>query len=322
MINVFIDIIIFCVVLFLYIHIYFHLKVSDEYEIFEIEHASKDKMEEICDLRQPILFSYDNMILKNTTTFNYIYKNYPSFDIKIRDMNTLYNNSNNLFLKGKNDVKDTKNTNTKNIDINKYEDIYIPLKLSITHNLFEKVSDDNIYISENNNDFLNESGIIKNMYYNDKFLRPYFISNCFYDIILGTKNSITPLRYEINYRNFFLLTEGSVKVKLTIPKNKKYLYTYKDYDNFEFRSLMNVWNIQNEFKDEYNKVKFLEVTLYPENYLFIPAYWWYSFKFNEKSSISVFKYRTYFNNIAIANEFMMYILQSQNIKNKITNTYL
>ena len=33
--------------------------------------------------------------------------------------------------------------------------------------------------------------------------------------------------------------------------------------------------------------------------LYIPAYWWYSIKFVNLSSISVLKYRTYMNTVAI-----------------------
>ena len=47
---------VFCLILFLYLHVQFHLRTGDNLEIYEIDQASKDKMEEICDLRQPVLF--------------------------------------------------------------------------------------------------------------------------------------------------------------------------------------------------------------------------------------------------------------------------
>ena len=47
---------IFLIVLFLYLHIQFQLKTSNDLEIYEIENElTKEKMEEICDLRQPIV---------------------------------------------------------------------------------------------------------------------------------------------------------------------------------------------------------------------------------------------------------------------------
>ena len=63
-------------------------------------------------------------------------------------------------------------------------------------------------------------------------------------------------------------------------------------------------------------MKFLEFTLLPGKTLFIPAYWWYSIKFNKNTSISCFRYRTYMNNIAISPYIAMHALQIQNIKRK------
>ena len=37
---------VFCIVLFLYIHIFFHLKTSDDLEVYEIDQPSKEKLEE------------------------------------------------------------------------------------------------------------------------------------------------------------------------------------------------------------------------------------------------------------------------------------
>jgi hypothetical protein len=51
--------------------------------------------------------------------------------------------------------------------------------------------------------------------------------------------------------------------------------------------------------------------------LYIPAYWWYTFKFDENTSVSCFKYRTYMNNIAISPKICMYALQNQNVERKI-----
>jgi hypothetical protein len=58
--NIILIVLIFCLVLFFYLHIYFHLKTSNDLEVYEIEQPSKDKLEEICDLRQPVLFDFYN----------------------------------------------------------------------------------------------------------------------------------------------------------------------------------------------------------------------------------------------------------------------
>ena len=46
--KAFIAIFIFSVVLFIYLHITHHLYVSNDLEVYNLEGASKDKLEEIC----------------------------------------------------------------------------------------------------------------------------------------------------------------------------------------------------------------------------------------------------------------------------------
>jgi hypothetical protein len=101
------------------------------------------------------------------------------------------------------------------------------------------------------------------------------------------------------------------------PKSSRYLYPINDYENFEFRSQINPWNPQSKFKADFDKIKCLEIVLNPGRFLFIPAYWWYSFKFAEDTSVSCFRYRTYMNNIAISPNIFMYALQNQNVERKI-----
>jgi hypothetical protein len=113
------------------------------------------------------------------------------------------------------------------------------------------------------------------------------------------------------------VTQGSLKVKMMPPKSSKYLYPVSDYENLEFRSPINPWNPQSRFRADFDKVKCLEIVLTPGKFLFIPAYWWYSFKFAENTSVSCFNYRTYMNNIAISPHIFMYALQNQNVERKI-----
>ena len=48
------------------------------------------------------------------------------------------------------------------------------------------------------------------------FLRPSLVSNCLYDFIVGSVNSKTPLRYDLNYRNYYFVTSGKVNIKLIL----------------------------------------------------------------------------------------------------------
>ena len=220
---------IFCLVLFLYLHVQFHLKTSNDLEMYEIDQA------------------------------------------------------------------------------------YVPLPLHAAIKLFGE--DKNAtYLTENNSDFLQETGVVKNFNYNDAFLRPYMVSNCNYDILIGSNGATTPFKYEINYRNFLLLTQGTAQIKMTPPQSIKYLYPNYDYENFEFRSPVNPWTVQPNYAADFDKIKCLEFTLVPGKTLFIPAYWWYSIKFGPDTSISCFYYRTYMNNLAISPYIGLHALQIQNVK--------
>jgi len=279
---------IFCLVLFIYLHVQFHLKTSEDLEMYEVEQPSKDKLEEICDIRQPVLFDFDCQKIVESSNKSYIANNYNAFEIKIRN------------------VKET-DPNTE---------LYIPLPLHAANKLFNEDTNA-IYFSENNSEFLEETGVIKSLKYNDEFLRPYMVSNCNYDIMMGSANTCTPFRYEINYRNYYLLTEGSAQIKLAPPHSIKYLYPNYDYENFEFRSPVNPWSPQPKYTADFDKMKCLEFTLTPGKTLYIPAYWWYSIKFNKNTSISCFNYRTYMNNIAVSPYIGMHALQIQNVKRNV-----
>ena len=79
---------VFLLVLFLYTHIYFHLKTSNDLELFQFsDMPSKEKLEEICDLRQPTVFNYPNDRLLSDCTQKHISDVYGAFDVKIRDKN-------------------------------------------------------------------------------------------------------------------------------------------------------------------------------------------------------------------------------------------
>jgi hypothetical protein len=281
---------IFCIVLFLYLHVYFQLKTSNDLEIYEIDYPSKDKLEEICDLRQPILFNFQNERILESCQRNNILDTYGAFDVRIR----------NIKQSEKDDEADA--------------NLYVPLPF---RNALKVVREDTEmkYLVENNADFLEETGLLKSYKYNDVFLRPYMVSQCSYDFQMAAEKTQTPFRYELNFRNYLLVTEGSAKVKLAPPKSSKYLYTINDYENFEFSSPINPWQVQVKYKADFDKIKCLDIVMQKGQILFLPAYWWYSIEYGKETSLSTFKYKTYMNTIAILPKIVMKLLQNQNVKN-------
>ena len=293
--KTFFTLLIFVIILFIYLHVYFHLKQGNNLEVYEIEDICKDKLEDICDLRQPIIFSFNNN-LSETFNLTFLSNNYNSFDLKIRNMNETYKNIENM---NKNNICD-----------------YVPLCLN---DALVAINNDNksIFISENNYDFLEETTLIKEFQYNDSFLRPYNVSNCIYDLMIGSENSNTLFKQELNYRNYFYVSQGSISIKLSPPCSKKYLNYNYDYENFEISSPINPWNVKSKYHLNFNKIKCLEIQLQQGQLLFIPAYWWYSIKFQKDTTICVFKYRTYMNNLAILPDLFKHNLQKLNIERKL-----
>lgn len=290
---------IFCVVLFFYLHIYFHLKTSDDLEVYEIYNPSKDKLEEICDLRQPVIFDYasgddgvglgeDIVEFRRNVDLTAIKQSYGAFDVKVKN------------------IKDSHTSSQES-------ELYVPLTMASAHQLM-KADTSSKLISEKNIDFLEETGILKRFQYSDDFLRPPMVSTCDYDYTFASEGAETQLQYSCFYRNYFMPIQGSVKIILIPPKSTKYLYAKTDYEAFEFVSPVSPWNVQPIYKTDYAKIKTLEVELVPGKIIFIPAYWWYSIKYVNDAVICSFKYRTYMNTVAILPSLFLHFLQKQNVK--------
>jgi hypothetical protein len=267
------------------------MKTSNDLEVYEIDQPSKDKLEEVCDLRQPVLFDYANERLMESCTLNAIRAAYGAFDVRLRNV--------------KDDADEADAT-----------ELYVPLTLHAVAESFHGDKESR-YISENNGDFLEETGLVKTFKYNDAFLRPPMVSKCMYDVMCASPGTATPLRYELNYRNYYLVTQGSVKMRLIAPHASKYLYPVADYDNFEFRSPVNPWRVQSEYQADFDKIKTMDVELRAGQIIYIPAYWWCSIMFSGQTTIGCFKYRTYMNTISVLDKLCMWLLQQQNVKRDI-----
>ena len=263
----------FCIVLFIYIHILFHLKKNDSNEVYEIPHLqTKDNFEEVCDIRQPVVFYFNH-----------------------------HENLLDVF-KQENILKDAKSFNVNIRDTTKMSDT-IDTQISIKNALALVKKDAPItskYLCEKNHEFLKESRLFHQIKLNDTFLKPSMSFNCSYDLQFASDKCQSPLRYELNYRTFFLVTEGIARIKLASPKNTRYLFEETDYTNFEFKSPVNPWSVQSEYKTETDKAEWVDIKLTKGQLIFIPAFWWYSIEFDKGAIIAKFSYRTYMNAFAIS----------------------
>jgi len=282
-----INLLILCVVLFIYIHIYKHNKTSNYLELYEMENLSKEKLEDVINFKQPLLLN--NYYLAKNINMKQTDPNYSLFNVNI------YNNN---------------STNLCKINLRDYYNI---------------ISNNNTtnYLSYNNEEFLQETVIDKILRNNDIFFRPPNVCNKNYDIIMGAKNNNTRLKYSIHNRNLLYVSSGLIEVTLCPPKYYKNLHVKKNYETMEFYSQIDIYNVESIYKNDFNKIKFLRLTLGLGQVLVIPPYWFYSIKFLEKHSLVFLNtYNTYINVISTFPYICMQILQLGNIKlNVIKNNY-
>jgi len=281
---------IFIVLLFLYIHIVQQLKRSEDLEIYEMDYSTNENLQEICDIKQPVLFEYKFVLPSFFETLNIdTIDAIQNTDLKVKESQDYYQES------------------TETID-------YVVLPFSSAHTLL--TSDTNArYFTENNEDAVDEAGLASFYKENDDYLKPFATAQTKYDLLFGSKSATTPLRYHTGYRHFLCVNSGKIQVKMTPYKSQKYLYPIYDYENYEFRSPVNAWTSQRKYLHEMDKIKFLEFDVVAGNVLYIPPYWWYSIKYSEQPTlVSGFTYNSIMNCVANIPHWARYYLQQSNTK--------
>lgn len=255
-----------CFVVVIYIHIFFQLKTSDDLEIYEIQMPSKQKLEEVCNFKQPVVFNYTEDTLMNCNVSSL--QEYLAFDVYVFDE----------------------------------QYVKVPLPLDKALELFKT----KMYATMNNSEFLNETMAKRYFTITDLAIRPPLVSSIHYDVMFGSDQYKTRLQYSKYYRNYFLVTTGSVTIKLAPPRNSMFLNEIKNYETQEFYSELNPWSETNK------KVKFLEIVLTQGQLIYIPAYWWYSIRLEKDACVCMYKYSTIMNVVATLPDLAIGFLQKQN----------
>lgn len=159
------------------------------------------------------------------------------------------------------------------------------------------------YLRENDGVFNSD---LKNL---NIYLRPFMTCSTHHDILFGSKSVTTSLQHKLNYRNYLYVLDGDIEIKLVPPKYSNLL----DGDN-KYQSKIDIWN-----QDLTKHIETILIPLKKGDLIFIPAYWWYSIKFNEDDPgcIATFSYRTFMNTLAIAPQLAIGFLQENNVNYKI-----
>ena len=80
------QIFIFIIVLFLYVHIIAQYKRSEDLVIYEMDYTNNSQLQEVCNLKQPTLFEFQSIDPIMMDTMNSIFVN-TNNDIIIKDTN-------------------------------------------------------------------------------------------------------------------------------------------------------------------------------------------------------------------------------------------
>ena len=294
--HFFVSVLIFLFILCFYIHLQYQYKTSDDLEIYELDYTTNKQLQEICHLKQPVLFQIDHF--KEVESFFKTISLSLVSDIKEEDVNVK-------------DVRDYYKPNITSVDA-------ISLSFSSAYGLME-TDTKGYFFSENNSDFVRER--IHDFSKIDGYLASPWIIHKHYDLLFGSKNAHTPLRYHTETGRFLVISsscsessnEGKyIRIKMTPWKNRKLLgsKTIKDYENYEFWSPMDIWNYPPD------KIKCLEFDVKEGYTLYIPPYWYYSIQFTTPSiSVASFTYSTGMNIISNLSNIGLYFMQQNNIKN-------
>jgi hypothetical protein len=286
--NLFIIII---TIVIIYFHINNQYQKSEFVDIYEIHYDNNYILNQLCNVKQPFVFYR----IKEITLINFT---------KNKQLLTIKNNSDYYKEKTTSENNDINKNNNKNkhnnININIVPTHGITVMCEIACNLM-KYDQTSTYFSENNQQFIEESELKPTMMKIDKELQPMYTINTMYDLLLGSKNVTTPLRYHTSTSRFIYSINDTIIIKMASWKYTKYLKEIKDDYNTEYRSSINVW-IDNDTNPNYNllnNIQFIDVELKKGMILYIPPYWWYSIKYSNNESIVLqYTYITFINYIA------------------------
>jgi hypothetical protein len=191
------------------------------------------------------------------------------------------------------------------IQLHKLHNQMIPIK---TSSLNTKSVE---YVSYQNQEFLQNTGLIDTVQLLDAYIRPITSLYSSYDIMFLSINSHIAFEYNLSYRTFIRVGKGKIKIKLIPPKCKKYMYPVDSFSSFRFYSPINPWNVQSEYRNGYDKVTSTEIELNSNEVIYIPSYWYYSIQAIEESIMTKHIYWTFMNILSVAPTFVLCGLEKQ-----------
>jgi hypothetical protein len=253
------SVIIFVIVLLFYLHLMSQFKTSEDLEIYETDYVSNRELDEICNLRQPVLFEFKSHFpdMEGTNGSLPLTAEWSSAPSAQNPPCSIVVN-----------VRDTTETET----------IRLPFESALT---LMKTDKNSRFTSENNSSIpINEITRL------DAFLKPPWVVHETTDVIFGSNGATTPLQYHTNHRTFMCVRSGYIRVKMTPYKSRKYAGAKTIPDN------PNKKMAENE-TDE--RMRFLEFDVQSGYVLYVPSRWYYSIQLFDDAQVCGITYNTVFS---------------------------
>lgn len=273
-----INLIIFFIILFTYIHIQDQTKTGEDLEIYEYEYVSLKGVQEITQYKQPVLFAlaFDMPALE------------PLDPISIKDIRDYYKSD----------------TCVETISLSHQSAI----------GLLDTDSKSLFYSNRNQSSIAKSEAWTKWFESIDPFLKPAFTILKEYDILYGSHKAHTITTFHRESHTYLYVPSEKnathIRVKMTPWKSRTFMDEESDYTYYEF------WTKTNLF-DKHDRMRCLDFSVKPGYVLYIPPYWFYSIEFQNKSNeVCMMKYTTGANLLANVKHIGKYYLQQQNIHEK------
>jgi len=273
----------------LYIYIMHQYKKSQDLEVYEMDYMDNAHLQEVCDIRQPVIFDFKPVC--NSVWNEFLPQNlakYAGQMVEIKNTQDYYRGDN------------------SNIDS-------VSVSFGVAKGLCDK-DDQARYFSENNGEFLEITGFSKRLHEVDSLLKPAFTVATKPDILFGSAGTATPLQYHTYYRRFLCVALGRIRVKMLPWKHTTVLNPIYDYEHYEFRSPVLPGALTMDI---------LEFDVAEGSVLFIPPYWWYSIQYLSsvdapETLVYSVSYTTAMNLVSNIPNLGLYWLQQQNIVSKVS----
>lgn len=175
------------------------------------------------------------------------------------------------------------------------------------------------YYSELNYDFTknNMEEVFSNI---DYYLKPKFSLLTDYDYMFGSKGTVTPLKYIIKNRNFIVVEQGEIQVKMIPFKHSFNFKCTNDYKNLQYISKKNIWDEKHDEFFDTTDLKILDFNLKQGDVLFIPSFWLYSIKYVKNNTfIYNIHYQTLTNCLINIPNYIKILFDKVDYQDNLTN---